>query len=205
MINEILKKRILDISYKYKLSHIGSCLTAVDIIDEIYRTKKPYEKFILSSGHAGVALYCVIEKYEGIDAEKIWLHHGTHPDRCKDCQIYCSSGSLGHGIGIGVGMALSDRSKNIYVLLSDGECAEGAVWESIRVAQDQNLKNIKIYVNCNGWAAYKQVKFHQIITQYYGFPNVQIEYKTTNFDEFPFLQGQDAHYHILTKEEYEKI
>src|SRR2546427_251920 len=63
MTNKDLKKRIIEISYKNKLSHIGSCLTAVDIIDEIYAIKKPNEKFILSSGHAGLALYCVIEKY----------------------------------------------------------------------------------------------------------------------------------------------
>ena len=63
IVNKELKKRILEISYKKKLSHLGSCLTAVDIIDEIFKIKKPDEKFVLSSGHAALALYVVLEKY----------------------------------------------------------------------------------------------------------------------------------------------
>ena len=84
MTNKDLKKRIFDISFRHKLSHLGSCLTAVDIIDEIYSIKKPDERFVLSSGHAGLALYVVLEKYnqgdatglvQGLDAEKIFNHH----------------------------------------------------------------------------------------------------------------------------------
>ena len=76
-----LKRRILDLSHKYKLSHIGSCLTAVDLIDGIYKVKKPDEPFILSQGHAGLALYVVLEKYEKRNPEKLILKHGTHPNR----------------------------------------------------------------------------------------------------------------------------
>src|SRR4051812_33407854 len=116
MKNKDLKKRIIEISYKHKLSHLGSCLTAVDIIDEIFQVKKPNEKFVLSSGHAGLALYVVLEKYEKkdfdgnlipLDAEEIFEHHGTHPDRCKACHLDCSTGSLGQGLPIAVGMALA--------------------------------------------------------------------------------------------------
>ena len=84
-----LEKRILEISYKHKLSHLGSCLTAVNIIDEIYKVKKPDEPFILSQGHAGVALYTILEKFEGKDAEELWKKHGTHPNRDLDDGIYC--------------------------------------------------------------------------------------------------------------------
>jgi transketolase len=139
MNNKNLKKRILEISYKHNLSHLGSCLTAVDIIDEIYAIKKHNERFVLSSGHAGLALYVVIEKYTkgddlgmvlGINAEDIFNHHGVHPDRCSQCGLDASTGSLGQGLPIAVGMALADRSKNVYCLISDGECSEGSVWGS---------------------------------------------------------------------------
>jgi len=80
-----LHDRIIEISKKLGLAHLGSNLTSVDIIDEIYSIRKDDEPFILSSGHAGLALYVVIEKYYKINAENIFAHHGTHPDRCDKC------------------------------------------------------------------------------------------------------------------------
>jgi len=71
--NKDLKKRITNISYKKGLSHLGSVLTAVDIIKEIYDTKKEEDIFILSAGHAGLALYVVLEEKYGFDAEKYFL------------------------------------------------------------------------------------------------------------------------------------
>ena len=90
-----LKKRILDIAYKNKLSHLGSYLSSVDIIDEIYNKKSLEDIFILSSGHAALAMYVVIEKYTGIDAEKLFKKHGGHPHRDESNGIFCSTGSLG--------------------------------------------------------------------------------------------------------------
>lgn len=198
MKNSALKKRILDISYKKKLSHIGSCLTAVDIIDEIYSHKAPHEKFVLSSGHAGLALYVVIEKYEGINAESIFDHHGVHPDRCVKCHLDCSSGSLGHGIGIAVGMALADRSKNVYCLMSDGECAEGSVTEAMRIKSDNSLDNLKVFINFNGFAAYKKTYIPDRIAQ-----SAKV-YNTSMSQWPPFLHGQIAHYLVLTEEHYQE-
>src|SRR3990167_5750194 len=174
--NKDLKRRILEISWKKKLSHLGSCLTAVDIIDEIFNIKKPDEKFVLSAGHAALALYVVLERYGGKNAEAIYDHHGVHPDRCDECQIDCSSGSLGHGIGISVGMALSNRNKNVYCLISDGECAEGSVTEAMRIKRERKIDNLKVYLNYNGWAAYAPVKFN--ITKL----STDINIKITNFD-----------------------
>ncbi len=151
MKNADLKKRILEISYKNKLSHLGSCLTAVDIIKEIYDKKKENEPFVLSSGHAGLGLYCVLEARGGRNAEEIFSHHGVHPDRCNECGIDCSTGSLGQGLPIAVGMALADRSKNVYCLISDGEYSEGSIWESLRIKREQTLDNLIIYCNFNSW------------------------------------------------------
>lgn len=195
--NKDLKKRILELSYKYKLSHIGSCLTAVDIIDDIYTAKSPKEKFILSSGHAGLALYCVIEKYEGVDAEKIWLHHGVHPDRCEECHIYCSTGSLGNGLPIAAGMALADRSKEVYVLCSDGEVAEGSTYEALNIIHDQELDNLHIFLNANGYSAYRKTSPSNIWNE-----SNYVQVIHTNSDQLPFLKGLDSHYHTMTEEEY---
>ena len=139
-----LKKRILEIAYKHKLSHLGSYLSAVDIIDEIYRYKDPRDIFILSSGHAALALYVVLEKYEGKDAEELFLKHGGHPHRDELNGIYCSTGSLGLGITVAVGRALANKNRKVHVLISDGESAEGSVWEALRFIQENNLTNIEV-------------------------------------------------------------
>ena len=198
--NKDLKRRIIEISYKKKLSHLGSCLTAVDIVDEIFKIKKQDERFVLSSGHAGLGLYTVIEKYLGIDAEKIFEHHGVHPDYCKECHIDCSSGSLGHGLPIAVGMALADRTKNVYCLISDGECSEGSIHEALRIKSEQKLDNLKVYLNYNKWGAYKEIPYYPLDLDIYW----QIKLKETNFDDFPFLKGQDAHYKVMNEEEYKQ-
>lgn len=214
MKNKNLKKRIIEISYKHKLSHLGSCLTAVDIIDEIYQKKKPDEKFVLSSGHAGLALYCVIEKYSQklipnsgggfiqTDAEDIFNHHGVHPDRCELCGLSVSTGSLGQGLPIAVGMALADRSKKVYCLISDGECSEGSIWEALRIQKELYLDNLHVYVNINSWGAYKEINSMQLANQlkYMSWATP----KFTSIEQFPFLQGQDAHYKIMTDEDYKE-
>ena len=205
MNNKDLKKRIIQISYDYKLSHLGSCLTAVNIIDEIYKIKKPDEKFILSAGHAAVALYCVIEKYEGIDAEKIFEHHGVHPDRCKQCHIDCSTGSLGQGLPISCGLALANRNKNVWCLISDGEMAEGSIWEALRIRNELKLKNLKVYLNFNGWGAYKNIEEEAMGERLAWFTySTPIEIKATNVNQLPFLKDQDAHYKVMNEEEYKQ-
>src|ERR1051326_4387897 len=134
-----LKKRILEISVKHKLAHVGSNLTAVNILDEIAQkawTNKyvvDVDSIIVSAGHAGLALFVVREKYLGDDAEFLLQEHGIHAPMF---------GSLGHGIGIAVGKALADRSADVYCLISDGECMEGSVWEALRLANKFNLFNL---------------------------------------------------------------
>jgi len=203
ILNRDLKKRIITISHKYHLSHLGSVLTAVDIIEDIYSKMDIHrDKFILSSGHAGLAQYVVIEKHQGKNAEDIFKHHGVHPDRCKECFIWASTGSLGHGIGIAVGMALANRNRNIYCLISDGECAEGSVWESLRVANEQKLDNLNVYVNHNNYGAYKYINNDELILKLNTYAPNLMNHVQTNFDDFPFLKGQDAHYKVMNWQEY---
>jgi transketolase N-terminal domain/subunit len=73
--------------------------------------------FILSSGHAALALYVCIEKYHGKDAEVLFLKHGGHPHRDEENYIYCSTGSLGLGLPIALGRAVANPNRKVWVLL----------------------------------------------------------------------------------------
>jgi len=196
-----LKKRILEIAYKYKLSHLGSYLSAVDIIEKIYKKKDKKDIFILSSGHASLALYVVMEKYEGRNAEELFIKYGGHPHRNEEDGIYCSTGSLGLGITVAIGRALADKNRKVYVLISDGECAEGSIWESLRFIKENNMDNIEVYVNVNGYAAYDKVDVKYLVDRLQIFlPSINIEY--TNVNQYPFLRGLNAHYHVMSEEDY---
>ena len=89
----ILKKRIAEIAFKHKLGHLGSYFSSVGIIDSIYKKMKDDDIFILSSGHASLALYVCLEKYKGKNAEELFIKHGGHPHRDEESFIYCSTGS----------------------------------------------------------------------------------------------------------------
>jgi transketolase len=186
-----LHHRIVEISKKYNLSHAGSNLTSVGIIEEIFAIKKFDEKFILSCGHSAVALYVILEQVYGIDAEQLFLKHGVHPSRCEEEGIYCSSGSLGHGLGIALGMALADRTKDVYCLISDGELAEGSVYEAANVMHKYNVKNLKVYLNFNGWSAYDEVPQWMINNIIKIMPCIEVHH--TRVEAYG-LEGLSAHY-----------
>jgi transketolase len=186
-----LHSRILSISKRLRLAHLGSCLTSVDIIDEIYNIKKEDEPFILSCGHAGLALYAVLEKHFELDAEVLFDSYGTHPERSKSCGIDCSTGSLGHGLPIALGMALADRTKDVYCLISDGECFEGSVWETINVILKYKVVNLKIYLNFNGWSAYDKVEESMLNNIMYLLPSIHV--RRTKVEDYG-LDGLSAHY-----------
>ena len=186
-----LHLRILSISNKLGLAHRGSCLTAVNIIDEIYTTKKGGDPFILSCGHSGLALYVVLEKYYGLDAEELYHKHGTHPTRDWDSKIWCSTGSLGHGLPIAVGMAIADRKRDIYCLISDGESMEGSIYESANIIRKYNLTNLKLYLNFNGWTGYDKVETWMLHNLMVLFPFIEL--RMTRVEDYN-LQGLSAHY-----------
>lgn len=191
------RKRLIDISYKEKLSHLGSCLGVVDIIDDIYKIKESSEKFILSCGHAHVAHAVVMEKYGIIQsAEDVINKFGIHCDRKAGCDV--STGSLGMGLPIAVGIALSNRERNVYCLISDGECAEGSIYEAFNVIRQDKLENLKIKVAFNGYGAYRKITRSDIDYLVNGMAEV-IE---TDISYLPFLIGLDAHYKIINEDEY---
>ena len=201
-----LEKRILEISYKNKLSHLSSNLTAVSIIDEIYCLKKDSDPFILSSGHAGLALYVGLEKYYGFDAEKLFEKHGVHPNRDLKDKIYYSTGSLGCGLPAAIGMALSNKDRSVYCLISDGESFEGSVYESLNIIHQQNIKNLNVFLNLNGYSALQKLNILRIndIMKIL-MPKIEIRPTYHIQKKFPFLEGIKGHYHVMQEEEYKKL
>lgn len=219
------RRRIIEICFKRKFSHIGSCLTSVDIIDEIHNLKKKNEKFILSNGHAGVALYAVLEKNKLITKE-IGEKLNVHPDRNLKLGIEVSSGSLGQGLPIAVGLALADRGRQVYCLVSDGECMEGSILEALRIAYLAKLDNLNVVVNANGWGGNGPIDFTYLVHFLEGFdydakiinghdfekirqalqsktegvPNLIVA--ETKSDQLPFLRGLDAHYYVMNDTDY---
>jgi transketolase len=199
---EPILNRILDIAHKHKLSHLGSYFSSVSIIDKIFKVKNKEDIFILSAGHSAVALYAVLEDVYGIDAEKLFLKHGGHPHRDEENKIYCSTGSLGLGLTVAVGRAMANNSRAVHCLISDGECAEGSIWEALRFIQEQQISNLFVYVNMNGYAAYDTINAKYLSDRLYAFlPAIRISY--TNVEYFPFLRGLNAHYHVMTDEDYD--
>ena len=198
-----LEKRILDISYKKRLSHIGSCLTAVTTIDNCYNSMKEGDKFVLSSGHAFLAWAVVLEKYKGLDAEKLVDEHGTHPVRNVDEGILVSTGSLGQGLPIAVGMALADREHFVYVVSSDGEMAEGSTWEAVRVAGELRLENLRVAVIANGFSALGRVDTDLLDSRIQMFyPSMVVK---ADLFKFPaWIQGLNGHYQVMDENMYKE-
>ncbi len=195
--------RILQLAHRFKRAHIGSALTAAPILDEIYTQRKPDEPVILSAGHAFLGLAVVLEKHLGHNAAGLLAAHGVHPTKSAADQIWCSTGSLGQGLSVAVGRALADRKRRVWVYITDGECAEGVVYEALSFAGRAKLDNLKVYCGWNGWAAYRESHGSAIYALQELFP-VQWEYDSPAFD-IPFLKGQDAHYHVMTEQDWEWV
>lgn len=216
---------ILKLAYESNHSHIGSCISSLDLIDAVYKTKKNEEKFILSNGHAGMALYVILQRYGKIKDANIIKEFYIHPDRNIEVDIHVSTGSLGQGLPIALGMAIADRTKNVYCLISDGECAEGSVWEALRILVDKKVHNLKLLVDVNGWGGYDPVesKILKKRLEAFGLNIIEVNghdieeiskalntqsqkpllvFAYTTVDQFPFLKGQDAHYYAMKPEDY---
>ena len=197
-----LYKRLLDICYERQLHHLGSYFSALQIIDQIYSEMDKDDIFILSNGHAVVALYVILEKYYGLDAVELHEKYGDHPKRNELDKLHCSTGSLGMGVTVAVGRALANPDRNVYCLLSDGECAEGSVWEALRFAYENKVTNLKLYVNANGWSAYDTVDLDYLENRIKAF-HPDVNYVRTTVEHFG-LKGLHAHYTNFNEEQYKE-
>lgn len=206
--NKDLKRRIIDISFRHKLSHIGSCMSAIDLIDALYRKKKRGDRVYLSAGHAGLALYCALEKHEKRDAEYLMTTHGVHPNRDVENGIHISAGSLGQACTVAVGCAIAMPKSHHHVVCSDGEVAEGSFWETLEYCFENEVKNITFYIISNGYGAYRQIDYRRLLARIIPYTNALqddslVDIIATNSSYISFLKGQEAHYLSMDENQYQ--
>ena len=165
-----LRRDIVEMIHAAKAGHPGGSLSAVDMITALYfhvmridpqnQRWEDRDRFVLSKGHACPALYAALARRGFFDPKHLTTlrqYHSIlqgHPDMNKTPGIDISSGSLGNGLAIGVGMAMSGRLHHqdymTYVMLGDGEVQEGMVWEAAMAAHHHDLGNLVAIVDCNG-------------------------------------------------------
>jgi transketolase len=148
--------------------HYGGCFSVVEILLGLYRlgmrvvpTKRHdpgRDRLILSKGHSALALYAVLQQLGYLCADLRKYADFTsklegHPDMLMMPEIDFSTGSLGQGLSVGAGMALGLKKNAIpvWVILGDGECQEGQIWEAAMLASVYQLDNLRVVVDCNGF------------------------------------------------------
>lgn len=166
-----IRNLILDMIFKAKSSHLGCALSIVDILTALYfgdilimdpknSDWEDRDKFILSKGHACVALYATLalrgyfplEKLKEYGADGTLM--GDHNTRGALPGIETTNGSLGHGLPLGIGMALAAKKNNrsssrVFVLVGDGELQEGSNWEALMFAGFHKLNNLILIIDNN--------------------------------------------------------
>ncbi len=169
----ILRGALIGLSHAKGVPHLGSTLSCIDVMIAAYwramriDPHKPSDpdrdRFILSKGHAAKALYVCLAYRGFFDTDllqKLGEEGGPmaeHPGPNCLPGVEAATGSLGHGLPIGLGHALAARIQNrcyrVFVLMSDGECNEGSVWEAAMMASAQSLHNLTVIVDFNKWQA----------------------------------------------------
>lgn len=171
-LTELAKKiriHVLNMTSRGGSSHVGSAFSIADILAVLYgRILKvdpsnpewnERDRFILSKGHAGAIVYAVLAEMGFFPVEKLLTHYQDGSDLSGHVShkgipgVEFSTGSLGHGLGVGVGMAkaaqLKGEQHRVFVLLSDGECDEGSNWEATLFASHHKLDNLVAIVDYN--------------------------------------------------------
>lgn len=143
-----LRKETLEMIYSRKQGHTGGAFSIIDIMVSLfYKVLNKEDKFILSKGHSCVP-YFILLREKGFNPSI-----AGHPEIDPENGIFCTTGSLGHGLPTGIGMAMARKLNNqngkIFVLMSDAECQEGTTWESSLIANHHNLDNLVVIVDNN--------------------------------------------------------
>lgn len=173
-ISKNIRKSIVQMNARSFASHSGTALSTVDILTVLYfkimnidpnnPTLKSRDKFILSKGHGSSALYATLSERGYFSKELLdgfYIDGGQlpgHLDKDAVPGVEVSSGSLGHGLSIGVGMAIANKidklDNHVYVMCGDGELNEGSIWEAIMFAPHKNLDNLTMIVDYNKLQGY---------------------------------------------------
>jgi transketolase len=168
------RRRILDISQKVTALHAAPAFSCVEMTDVIYHgLMRPApdgkgfdDAFLMSKGHGCMTQYAILEDLGILSSEELDRYCtpqgilGAHPDRGSP-GIEASTGSLGHGMGIAVGMAHAEKilrsGKRIFAVLSDGELQEGSSWEGAMMAANLRLDNLLIFVDLNDFGGLERM------------------------------------------------
>lgn len=172
-----IRAHVLRMTHKARSSHVGSSLSMADLLAVLYTSvlrvdaAKPNwaerDRFILSKGHGCAGVYAVLAErgFFPIEWLDTYYQDGSHLAghiMHSVPGVEASTGSLGHGLSIGCGMALAGKRENrpyrVFVLLSDGECDEGSTWEAALFAPHHRLNNLIAIVDYNKFQAFGTVK-----------------------------------------------
>lgn len=150
-----IRRQILKASYEAGACHIGSALSCVDILVELYyKTLKKDDIFLFSKASGVATLYAILADKGYFPKEKLSYYLKNYPLASKEVPgVIHSVGSLGHGLSVAVGLALGNRKRRVYTLLSDGECQEGSTYEASLFARQHKLNNLHVIVDDNGLQA----------------------------------------------------
>ena len=156
-----IRKKLLDMHYAVKSSHLGTAFSEVDILTYLFGTfLKPTDRFILSKGHGASGAYATLDHFGKMPKGMIDTYYkdGTklaaHPSPLALEHMPVATGSLGHGLSVAAGMAFGSRlahtQKQVACLISDGELNEGSIWEAALFAGHHKLSNLTVIVDFNG-------------------------------------------------------
>jgi transketolase len=168
------RAKVLKVSKLAHKGHIGSGLSICEIVvaalasaSAIGSTKNDRTRFVLSKGHAALAYYAALSEFGVISDDELNSYcvngtkFGTHPDSVQSGTDFMT-GSLGQGIGFGVGCAMASkmqkRTSQTFVVLSDSELNEGSTWESLYIAGHNNLRSLVVVLDLNGQQAMGKTK-----------------------------------------------
>lgn len=193
-----LLKDLVKLSYEKSNSHLMSCLTALPIIVDIHN-RNPETIFILSKGHAWFA-YAAFLLSKGYKPD-LYL---SHPNRDPQNKVWCTTGSLGHGLPIGIGIALGDPDCHIDVLCGDAECLEGTFWESLHIIEALDIQNITIHIDANDYGATGKV-FDNPTAFLFTLPCIKVHQTKRGEGVKLYEQNPEWHNHIITDAEYKQI
>lgn len=206
-----IQRDILQMSYEAGACHLGSALSCVDILVDLFDNVIEDDDIFLFGKASGVATYYAILAEKGYFAkDKLVEYIKNYPLPSKEVEgVLHSFGSLGHALSVATGLALSDRNRRVFVLLSDGECQEGSTLEAVAFAGHHNLTNLYVIVDNNGIQACghtKDILKMDTIWEYMEntLPNCKI-IETVKGDGVEFMSNDhNWHYQNLTPELYEK-
>lgn len=205
-----IKKSILENSLKAGACHIGSALSCVDILIDLYdNILTERDVFIFSKASGVSALYCILAEKGYFPKEKIAYYLKNYPLPSTEVPgVVHSFGSLGHGLSVATGMAYADRSRRVFVLMSDGECQEGTTWEAALFARQYKLGNLFVIIDANEYQALGKTDDILNLETAFEFLKKTLPHcdvvKTKKGGDIDFLQGVEGHYKNLTPELLEK-